>query len=214
MYPKELIEIIEQGEGSTVEFKRKISSHQKIAKEISAFANTKGGILFIGVDDDCSIVGVHSEKNVVEDILFACDFHLDPPLEPEISIVNLYNREVICVYISESQNKPHKIVKDPDAKQPEKRAYIRVGENSVMASREMARVLAKTGDGKPLRMIVGDKEKRLFAYLDKYERATVKDFSKLVNISRRRAERLMVRLVKAGVLQIHADSAHDYFTLV
>ena len=150
----------------------------------------------------------------MQDILFACNFHLDPALEPEISIVNLYNREVICVYISESQNKPHKLVKDPDAKHPEKRAYIRVGENSVMASREMARVLAKTSDGKPLRMIVGDKEKRLFAYLDKYERATVKDFSKLVNISRRRAERLMVRLVKAGVLQIHADSAHDYFTLV
>lgn len=214
MHPKELIEIIEQGECSTVEFKRKIASPKKIAKEISAFANTKGGYLIIGVDDDRSIIGVHSEKDDVDEILFACDFFLDPPLNPDISIVNLYNREIICAYIPESQIKPHKLVKDPDAKQPEKRAYIRVGEKSVMASREMSRVLASTTDEKPLRMVVGDKEKRLFAYLDKHERATVKDFSRLVNISKRRAERLMVRLVKAGVIQIHSDSSSDYFTLV
>jgi predicted HTH transcriptional regulator len=214
MHPTELIEMIEQGESSTVEFKRKIASPQKIAKEISAFANTRGGYLLIGVDDDRSIVGVHSEKHDVENILFACDFFLDPPVEPKISIMNLYNREIIVAFIPESKRKPNKFVKDPDAKQPEKRAYIRVGEKSVMASREMSRVLATTTDEKPLRMIVGDMEKRLFSYLEKYERATVKDFAKLVNISKRRAERLMVRLVKARVLQIHADSSSDYFTLV
>jgi predicted HTH transcriptional regulator len=214
MHATELIEIIEQGECSTIEFKRKIASPQKIAKEISAFANTKGGYLLIGIDDDQSIVGIHSEKDDVDNILFACGFFLDPPLKPRISIVNLYNREIIVAYIAESQNKPHKFVKDPDAKHPEKRAYIRVGEKSVMASREMSRVLASTTNDKPLRMIVGDMEKRLFIYLDKHERATVKDFAKLVNISKRRAERLMVRLVRAGVLQIHADSSSDYFTLV
>ncbi len=214
MYTTELIEIIEQGECSTVEFKRKIASPQKIAKEISAFANTKGGYLLIGVDDDRSIIGVHSEKDDVDNILFACEFFLDPPLIPKITIMNLYNREIIVAYINESQTKPHKLVKDPDAKQPEKRAYIRVGEKSVMASREMSRVLASTTDDKPLRMIVGDMEKRLFIYLEKHERATVKDFARLVNISKRRAERLMVRLVRAGVLQIHSDSSSDYFTLV
>jgi len=42
----------------------------------------------------------------------------------------------------------------------------------------------------------------------------VKDFARLVNISKRRAERILVQLVRAGVLQIHIDSEEDYFTYI
>ena len=78
MNRKQLIELISQGESSTLEFKRKISSFHKIAKEISAFANTIGGYLLIGVDDDGSIVGVESEKSTVDEIKTACEFYLFP----------------------------------------------------------------------------------------------------------------------------------------
>ncbi len=79
----------------------------------------------------------------------------------------------------------------------------------------MTRVLAgRNEESKPITLSIGDKEKRLFDFMEKNERATVKDFSRLVNISIRRAERLLVRLVRAGVLQIHIDTANDYFTLV
>jgi DNA-binding MarR family transcriptional regulator len=71
-----------------------------------------------------------------------------------------------------------------------------------------------TADEKPLKLSIGYNEKRLFAYLEKYEKSTVKDFAKLVNISDRRAERLLIRLVRAGALQIHNDLHHDYFTLI
>ena len=68
MHPKEILEIISGGESSTVEFKRKISTEVKIAKEIAAFANTIGGWLFLGVDDDGTVVGVESEKADVNEI--------------------------------------------------------------------------------------------------------------------------------------------------
>jgi DNA-binding Lrp family transcriptional regulator len=61
---------------------------------------------------------------------------------------------------------------------------------------------------------ISDKERRLFDFIEKNGRATVKDFSTLVNISDRRAARLLVRLVRAGVLNIHTNEQHDYYTLV
>jgi len=216
MNTEELKDIISEGESSTVEFKRKISSLQKISKEISAFANTKGGLIIIGVDDDGTIVGVSSEKEEIDQIITACNFHIIPPVEPSFDIISLKKKDILIVYINESDNKPHKIIEEnPDTKKPIKRAYIRVGESSVIASREMTRLLAaQNANSKPLTISFGDKEKRLFAYLEKNEKTTVKEFAKIVNISSRRAERLLISLVRAGVLQIHSDTNHDYFTLV
>lgn len=210
----ELKELILDGECSTIEFKRKIPSLDKIAKAMSAFANTIGGYLIIGVDDYGSLVGVHSEKSDIDYIQQVCMFNIEPPIEPEIEIVNHKTKEIIVVYISESNQKPHFVMSEDEDSQYNKRVYIRVGNKSVVASREMVRLLSSIKKDKPLSLVIGDKEKRLFKFLDENEKATVMDFANLVNISRRRAERLLIRLVRAGVIQIHIDSNSDYFTLV
>ena len=57
---------IGEGENTYLEFKRKVSSPEKIARTISAFANTKGGYILFGVDDDGTIIGVRSEKEEIE----------------------------------------------------------------------------------------------------------------------------------------------------
>lgn len=214
---KEIKELIAQGESTCLEFKRKIISPVKLAKELAAFANTKGGNLLIGVDDDGSIVGIESEKTAIELVNNVCDFYIDPPIKPKIEIVNLNWHDILLINVTESSCKPHYLVHDEegaDIKQSQRRVYIRVGDKSLIASREMARLLKVQGDdSKPLKLSIGDKEKRLFLYLEKHGRATVKDFARLVNISDRRAERLLIRLVRAGVIQIHVDNASDYFTL-
>ena len=56
-------QLIRQGEGDLVEFKRKAKYPERIIKEVVAFANSSGGHLFIGVDDDGTIVGL---KDVYE----------------------------------------------------------------------------------------------------------------------------------------------------
>lgn len=216
--PLQLLEKIDQGESSTVEFKRKTVNPVKIAKEIAAFANTKGGYLFIGVEDNGKIKGVHSEKSEISLLETACHFHISPPIENlEIDVFAVNGREIVVLEVPESPLKPHKIIlQDKETGKNYKRAYIRVGEKSIEASSEMARLMTYQNERNnyELRLSIGEREKRLFNYLEKYERATVRDFCKLVNISKRRAERTLVQLVRAGVLQIHNDSARDYFTLI
>ncbi len=214
MSPQKLKELISKGESTTLEFKRKATTPEKFAKEISALANTKGGWLLVGVDDDGTIVGVHSEKAEISVIETSCEFFIDPPVAFEIEVIQVKRREVVAVYIPESAEKPHHIeVFDSKNNKTLKRSYIRIGEKSVIASREMYRLMTYRASNAPLTLSIGDKERRLFRFLEKNEKATVKDFARLVNISERRASRLLIRLVRAGVVQIFNDSNRDYFSL-
>lgn len=55
---RELKKLASEGEGIQLEFKLKATYPEKIVRELIAFANTEGGTLLIGVDDDGSIPGV------------------------------------------------------------------------------------------------------------------------------------------------------------
>ncbi|MFW6276893.1 MAG: helix-turn-helix domain-containing protein, partial [Bacteroidota bacterium] len=134
MRHKDLIKLIEEGESTTLEFKRKATSPYKLAREISALANTKGGYLLIGVDDNGTIYGVHSEKSEIDVVESACQFEIDPPVEPAIDVINIQGKEIVVVYIEQSRSKPHKMYFENGSKDNKvPRAYIRMGEKSVIA---------------------------------------------------------------------------------
>ncbi|MFA6233807.1 MAG: ATP-binding protein [Bacteroidota bacterium] len=205
----ELTERIEAGEGLTTEFKRRVSTGVKIAREMIAFANTRGGVIIFGIDDDKSVVGVVSEKAELEEITHSADHLCNPPVKHIVTIFNVNDRDIICIEIPESDRKPHFLADDAD----DPKSYVRVGENSVQASREMIRVLRhQYGPSEPVRLIIGEAEKRLFVWFEDHERITVKEYAKLINVSERRASRLLVRLVRAGAVAIHTQEKSDYFT--
>lgn len=140
-----------------------------------------------------------------------------PPIDLKFELAEITGKDVLVVIIEESKVKPHYVLLfDDETKKSFKRAYIRVADQSVIASREMSSLLSYQNEEniEELKLGIGDKEKRLFSYLEKYKRASVMDFANLVNISKRRAERLLINLVRAKVLQIQNDSNQDYFTLV
>ncbi len=207
--------LIEQGEGFELEFKRRISSPEKIARTLISFANTKGGTILFGVDDDGSIVGVESEKSEIELIEMAGRDFCDPPIQSEIEIVPFDGKDVIVCQIPESIAKPHYYLGQQDRLNGENtRVYIRVNDKTMMASKEVVKILQdEQPAAEPLRLSIGENEQRLFRYLEANERITVREFGRLVNISDRRASRTLVRLVRAGVIRIHTHEKEEYFTL-
>lgn len=54
--------LVARGEGQTIEFKRRVPSPDRLAKEVIAFANSSGGQLLLGVTDDGRIVGVKDSE--------------------------------------------------------------------------------------------------------------------------------------------------------
>ncbi|MFC2136217.1 RNA-binding domain-containing protein [Bacteroidota bacterium] len=215
MNQNKLARIIDGGEGLRVEFKQRFSTHEKISKELIAFANTRGGYLIIGVDDDKSIYGVDSEKGVTELLKEAAADFCEPPIELKIRYVEIENKELVVVEIDESNNKPHRIQdykKDIDPSTAD--VYVRVNDKSVLASKEMIKILQARSEEKSLKnYVVGKSEKIVFDFLDKNETITVKELSRFANISGRRASRTLIKLVRANLLMIHSkDNGEDYFT--
>jgi predicted HTH transcriptional regulator len=216
---KDVTRLIEEGEGFEIEFKRKVSTPEKIARALIAFANTKGGNILFGVDDDGSIVGVESEKSEVEMIRHAGLFHCLPEIEPLIDIVAFDREDVIVAYVKESDSKPHYFVgrsngNGTSSDEEDTKVFIRINDKIVMASKEVVRILQDERlDAPPMHLEFGDNEKRLFGYLDMNERITTREFSRLVNISEQRASRILTSLVRAGVIRIHTMEKSDYFTL-
>lgn len=212
---RHLLDLIEEGENLTCEFKRKFSTPEKIAREMIAFANTKGGFLIIGVDDDKEIVGVESEKSESELILDAAHNYCEPPLKIRIDYVEIKGKEVVVVEILESELKPHRIqdyLNELDINNSV--VTIRVNDKSVQASKEMIRIMKSRSSEMSLKKYsIGANEKAVFEYLDINERISVKELSKYVNISERRASRTLVKLVRANLLFLHTkDNGEEFFT--
>jgi len=212
---RELLNLIEEGENIQVEFKRKFSTHDKIAREMIAFANTKGGYLLFGIDDDKKIVGVESEKETTELVKDAALNYCEPPLELLIEYREVDGKEIVIVNVPESNKKPHRI-QDFKSELDITNAVvtIRVNDKSVQASKEMIRILrAQTNQTALKKYILGPTEKTVFEYLSKTERISVKELSNLVNISERRASRTLVKMLRANLLMIHTkDNGEEFFT--
>ncbi len=118
---QDLEQLIQMGESETVEFKRELPpQREQIAIGATALANRRGGRLFIGVADDCSIFGCKLEKpkDTLTQILRA---YCDPPLDVVIDEVQIRNLPVIVVTIPEGKDKPYAV--------KEKGVYIRTGSN-------------------------------------------------------------------------------------
>ncbi len=207
--------LIEEGEGFRIEFKRRISSSEKIARTLISFANTKGGTILFGVDDDGSIVGVESEKSEIEMIEIAGRELCDPQIHPVIDVVPFSGRDVIVCAIPESHAKPHYYLGQHDRLNGEStRVFIRVNDKTMAASREVVKILQNENpDAPPLKVTIGENERRLFQFLDQHERITLREFGRMVNISDRRASRILVRLIRAGVIRIHTLEKEEFFTL-
>ncbi|MCX8010326.1 MAG: ATP-binding protein [Ignavibacteria bacterium] len=213
MTRSELLKMINEGEGFKTEFKRKFSSYEKIAKEIIAFANSKGGFIIFGVDDDGKIVGVESEKETANLLKQTAKDYCVPPIELDVSVFELNDKDVVVGEIFESRQKPHRI---QDYKSVinynTAEVYLRMNSKCVQASKEMIKLLHTTyGDFDELKFQIGEKEKRLFAYLEKNEKISTKEFCKLVNISERRAQRILIKLVRLNVIYLHQEENGKIF---
>lgn len=192
-----LTQLIAQGEGNTLEFKSTLESAAKIAKTLVAFANTSGGLLLIGVTDDRKVCGIASEEALVSMLEEASDVYCEPPILIRYEIVSLENKKVLVVTIPESEEKPHIL----NEKNGGKKVYVRMHDKSVPSGKQTVHSLAAADTQLIDKTLVQSANvKTLLKYLQSNEYITVKRYAKLINISERRAAKLLMDLSGSQVV--------------
>lgn len=206
---QEVKSLAAKGEGLRIEFKKKAAYPEKIVREVIALANTEGGDLLIGVDDDGTVSGqrfIEEEIFVMEKAIRELIF---PALIFEVYTIKLTEKKGVAVFrIPLSQDRPH-YLKVGDKKQ----SFIRVADRSVQASREVWEVLKKSRIPKDIVFTYGKKEEVLMKGLSEKGKITLKEYSKLAGIPFFLASKTLVRLVAANVLTIHPQETEDFFTI-
>jgi predicted HTH transcriptional regulator len=199
--------LAQTGEGTYLEFKRTIPSAHKIAREIAAFANTSGGTLLIGVDDDKSLVGVEGYQEEEFLLAEAANNICEPKVHITLEIVHFGERDLLVIKVPEADNKPV-FVKE----QKGRVVYVREKDRNKVASRERIEILKHKYSEKGVTFEYGPKEQKLFRYLNEYGEITVLKFSHLIDSDERKASGILVRLVSAGILNLFTKDNVDYFT--
>ena len=200
--------LIFEGEGVTLDFKKTITSCEKIARTMVSFANNKGGRLLIGVADDGTIKGVKSEDEERYMITRAAHLFAKPALEPVFEEVYVDDKLVLAVDIPQSTLKPHYAL----AEDGKWWVYVRVKDKSVLASKIVVDVLKRSTESNGVYIEYSAKEKTLLEYLDKTPRITVKELCDLIKVGRRAAQRILVNMILSGVISIHTTEKEEYYT--
>ena len=121
--------LIREGEHQQQDFKYRVSDALKLAKSVSAFANTDGGRLLIGVRDDGNMSGVRSEEEIY--MMHQAAYRY---CRPEASIMfdtyHVGGRTIVVATVPPSDRRPICVLSE-DGKQ---RAYIRIADENIVAS--------------------------------------------------------------------------------
>ncbi|NLH38621.1 MAG: transcriptional regulator [Elusimicrobia bacterium] len=123
----EIKELINKGESHHLEFKREDENNRDFAKTIIAFANTDGGKILIGVNDDGNICGVSNSDMVMRRIDDIAYQRCNPPITVLQEVCRIDNKEIIIVSIPKGTQRPY---------MTDGRFYIRASNRIREATRE------------------------------------------------------------------------------
>lgn len=209
---KELKQLVRQGEGEQLEFKRKVAHPEKIVREIVAFANSKGGDLLIGIDDNGSIPGL----KFVEEEIFVLNRAIDTLIRPKVDysydIIHLDEDEELSVVhytIPVSTRRPHYALPHKNTRWG--KAYVRINDKSIQASREVREIIKRKSKTSVKPFHFGQKEKQLMHYLNEHEAITLPEYMEVANIPQGVASKTLVTLAVAGVIEVLPSDKADHF---
>ncbi|MDZ7849058.1 MAG: ATP-binding protein [Owenweeksia sp.] len=205
-----LYRLIDEGEHQKLDFKFRIDSSRKIAKTLSAFANTDGGKLLIGVKDNGRIAGIDPEEEFYM-IQGAAELYCKPHVKFTPTVYQAEDKLVLENRYLPSASRPH-YAKDENAKWL---AYVRQADENFVANRVLLRFLKDRSTTVRKNLIAyGNHERLLFDLLSELREISLSKFARKAKISIYKAEKTLALFLKWEIIAWKATDKGIRFYLI
>jgi len=139
----DLLELLKRPEGKTLEYKRDLSSREGVLKTLVAFANTAGGVVAIGIENETRrVLGVPDVLAVEERLANLVADTIRPRLVPDIEILPWRKTHVLVVQVYPSAARPHYL----ERLGPDDGVFIRVGSTNRRADAAQIQEMRRFAD--------------------------------------------------------------------
>ena len=207
----ELKRKVSDGEGLRSEFKRKLSEPEKILKEVVAFANTDGGYLIIGVDDNKTILGIRDVDEISTVMSKNMEDLIAPKIKYTMSIIQLNAQRSVVVYkIFEGKNKPYFL--NPSIDKRQGIAYYRYEDKSIQASSELLKIIRfEKKNKKGYLLNYSENNKIAMQMIHKNNSLTISALQQASGMKKQLASSTLTNLVMANVLKLLPRENEDIY---
>ena len=195
--------LIAEGEHLQQDFKFEITSACKIARSLSAFANTEGGRLLIGVKDNGVIAGVRSDEEMYM-VEAAGEVWCDPPVHCRMTAYRVPIaasahdlRTVVIAQIDPAMQRPVRARLEDGSY----RAFIRIADENIACSPVLMELWRSEHDPDGTLLPLSDDELRLLRILPLGAELSLRQFCRRACLPRQRAIRLLSSFIRFGLVQ-------------
>ena len=192
--------LIAEGEHQQQDFKFEITSACKIARSLSAFANTDGGRLLIGVKDNGVIAGVRSDEEMYM-VEAAGEVWCNPPVHCRMTAYRVpvpqsahETRTVVVAEIDPAMRRPVRARLEDGTY----RAFVRIADENIVASSVQMELWRSEGNPDGTLLPLTDEELALLRLLPNQE-ISFNSFCRRARIPRHRAVRLLAAFIRFGL---------------
>jgi predicted HTH transcriptional regulator len=195
-----LKQLIAEGENQHLDFKYCVSDSRKIARTLSAFANSDGGRILIGVRDNGSIAGIKSDEEIYM-VDTAAHLFCRPEITYSIKQHTTEGKTILEVEVIKGNIRPYQ-VKNENGRWL---AYFRHNDQNLVTNRVLLQVWRKEGKRSGVLVKFGKVENSLMDYLKKNGSITLSRFRKIARISSYKAESILANLIIFKVLIMNSS---------
>ena len=199
--------LIREGEHQQQDFKYRVSDALKLAKSVSAFANTDGGRLLIGVRDDGNMSGVRDEEEIYM-MHQAAYRYCRPEASIKFDTYHVDGRTIVISTVPPSERRPICVVSDNE----KPRAYIRIADENIVASPVHLTIWRESQNPQGSMLTYTDAVRKILDVLQD-QRLSLNLIVKRSHIPRPKVISLLARLIRFNVVHWEYRDQQFWFSL-